>query len=109
MPGLGVCLKLLIEILINALLTSVAAGQSPTGANSSSPSALNETVAAAMGALRQKDFAAAIPPLEKLAAAAPDVAEYQADLGVAYYSVGRPQDAIAPCRKALKLKPSLAA
>jgi tetratricopeptide (TPR) repeat protein len=101
--------KLFIAIVINAILTSVAAGQAPTGANSSSPSALNETVAAAMGALRQKDFAAAIPPLEKLVAAAPDVAEYQADLGIAYYSVGRPRDAIAPCRKALKLKPSLAA
>jgi tetratricopeptide (TPR) repeat protein len=39
---------------------------------------------------------------------APDVAEFQADLEMAYYSTRRPQDAIAPCRKALKLKPSLA-
>jgi tetratricopeptide (TPR) repeat protein len=60
-----------------------------------------------MGALRQGNFAAALPLLEKLTSAAPEVAEYQADLGVAYYSVGRPSDAIAPCRKALKLKPAL--
>jgi tetratricopeptide (TPR) repeat protein len=35
------------------------------------------------------------------------VAEFQANLGTAYYWAGQPKDAIAPCRKALKLKPSL--
>ncbi|MGO8785968.1 MAG: tetratricopeptide repeat protein [Terriglobia bacterium] len=61
-----------------------------------------------MTALRQGDYATAIPALEKLTAMAPDVPEYQADLCVAYYSNGKPLDAVAPCRKALKLKPTLA-
>src|ERR1035438_7979563 len=98
--------RLFTTILINVLLTSLAAAGQPTPQEKSPlPSAANETVAAAMRALRQGDFAAAIPPLERLISLAPDVAEYQADLGMAYYSVGRPQDAIAPCRQALKLKP----
>ena len=60
-----------------------------------------------MEALQRGDFRAAIPSLEKLTRLAPDVPEYQADLCVADYSAGRPRDAIAPCRKALKLKPTL--
>ncbi|MGD1156603.1 MAG: tetratricopeptide repeat protein [Terriglobia bacterium] len=60
-----------------------------------------------MEALRKGDYGAAILALEKLTTMAPGVAELQANLGVAYYSAGRPQDAVAPLRKALKLKPSL--
>lgn len=69
---------------------------------------MNAVVRAAMEALQRGDFQAAIPLLEKLTRAAPKVPEYQADLGMAYYSVGRPQDAIAPCRKAINLRPGLA-
>jgi tetratricopeptide (TPR) repeat protein len=69
----------------------------------------NATVSAAMAALRKGDYAAAIPSLQKLATVAPNVPEFQADLCVSFYSVGQPQNAIAPCQKALKLKPSLAA
>lgn len=69
----------------------------------------NATVSAAMAALCKGDYATAIPSLQKLAAMAPNVPEYQADLCVSFYSVGQPQNAIAPCQKALKLKPSLAA
>src|SRR5262249_13585365 len=60
-------------------------------------------------ALHKGDYAAAIVAFEKLTAMAPGVAEFQANLGTAYYSAGRPQDAVAPLRKALDLKPSLAA
>jgi len=60
-----------------------------------------------MSALSQGDYAAAIPALEKLIVWGPQVPEYQADLCMAYYSVGRPRDAVAPCRKAVQLKPAL--
>jgi tetratricopeptide (TPR) repeat protein len=62
-----------------------------------------------MEALRRGDFGTAIPPLEQLTRLAPGVAEYHADLCVAYYSVGRQREAVAPCRRALKLKPALTA
>ncbi len=91
--------------------TLAAGGQAPETSSPSTPAArsdANAIVNAAMAALRKGDYAAAIPALEKLTALAPDVPEYQADLCVADYSAGRPQDAIAPCRKALKLKPALA-
>jgi len=98
-------------LCITVLLASGAAGgQTPEKLSRSSlpqDSAANEVVRAAMGALHKGDFAAAIPALEKLTAMAPDVAEYQADLGMAYYFTGRPRQAVAPCRKALQLKPSL--
>jgi len=81
-------------------------GQAPSP--SAGPADANETVNAAMQALRKGDFGTAIPALEQLTKLAPGVAEYQADLGMAYYLAGRPHDAVAPCRKALKLKPTLA-
>jgi tetratricopeptide (TPR) repeat protein len=62
---------------------------------------------AAMRALRSGDYASAVQGLEKLIQMAPGVAEFHANLGMAYYSAGRPRDAIAPCRNALKLKPGL--
>jgi tetratricopeptide (TPR) repeat protein len=98
-------------LCITVLLTSGAAsGQTPEKPSRSSQpqdSAGNEIVRAAMGALQRGDFRAAIPALEKLTAMAPEVAEYQADLGMAYYFTSRPRQAVAPCRKALQLKPSL--
>jgi tetratricopeptide (TPR) repeat protein len=62
---------------------------------------------AAMSALRSGDYAGAAAGFEKLTQMAPGVAEFHANLGMAYYWAGRPRDAIAPCRKALKLKPGL--
>jgi tetratricopeptide (TPR) repeat protein len=102
--------QIFITLCITVLLASGAAGgqtpEKPSRASLPQDSAANEVVSAAMGALHKGDFAAAIPSLEKLTAMAPDVAEYQADLGMAYYFTGRPREAVAPCRKALKLKPS---
>jgi tetratricopeptide (TPR) repeat protein len=98
-------------LCISVLLASGAAGgqtpDKPSGPSLPQDSAANEVVRAAMGALHKGDFQAAIPLLGKLTAMAPDVAEYQADLGMAYYFMRRPREAVAPCRKALKLKPSL--
>jgi tetratricopeptide (TPR) repeat protein len=104
-PILG---AILIAAFLTPLPTSPQAGTrtQPTPAGQSQE--VNELAKAATDALRKGDYAAAIPRLEKLTAMAPNVAEFQADLGMAYYSARRPQDAIAPCRKALKLKPSLA-
>ncbi|HET7214368.1 MAG TPA: tetratricopeptide repeat protein, partial [Terriglobia bacterium] len=53
------------------------------------------------------DFLRAIPALEKLAKDAPGIAEIHANLGTAYYSVGRYEDAARQDQEALKLKPSL--
>lgn len=102
-------------ILAGTFFAALAVGtQAPTGRTSvvSAPAQgqdNNEIVRAAMEALQRGDFQAAIPQLEKLTRIAPDVPEYQADLGMAYYSVGRAREAIAPCRKALSLKPGLTA
>ena len=68
-----------------------------------------QLAANAMAALRRGDSAGAIQGFEKLTKLAPGVAEFHANLGMAYYSAGRFRDAIPPCRQALKLKPSLTA
>jgi tetratricopeptide (TPR) repeat protein len=104
--------KLFTTVFMTTILASLAAGgQAPEKTSPSTPAApsdANATVTAAMTALRKGDYAGAIPALEKLTALAPEVAEYQANLCAAYYFAGRPPDAVAPCRKALKLKPALA-
>lgn len=66
-----------------------------------------QLAAKAQEALRRGDFASAIPDLEKLASDAPGIAEIHANLGTAYYSVGRYDDAARQSQEALKLKPSL--
>jgi tetratricopeptide (TPR) repeat protein len=76
-------------------------------APSSQNQMVNDLVKSAAEALRRGDYLGAIPLLEKLTAMSPNVAEFQADLGMAYYSTRHPQKAIAPCRQALRLKPSL--
>jgi tetratricopeptide (TPR) repeat protein len=68
-----------------------------------------QLAANAMAALRRGDSAGAIEGFEKLTKLAPGVAEFHANLGMAYYSVGRFRDAISACRQALKLKPTLTA
>jgi tetratricopeptide (TPR) repeat protein len=59
----------------------------------------------AQSALGKEDFEAAIRGYEKLVKLAPGSAEFQAKLGVAYYSSGRPGDAAQAFVRALKLKP----
>ena len=70
---------------------------------------LAEIAAQASRALRQGDATSAIQGFERLTKLAPGVAEFHANLGMAYYAAGRFREAIAPCRQALKLKPTLTA
>ena len=59
----------------------------------------------ALAAYNKGDWEAAVRAYEKLAKLSPGVADYLLNLGIAYYSSGRSQDAVQPLRKALKLKP----
>jgi len=69
---------------------------------------LSRIATQAQGALREGDYAGAILGFEKLVTMAPGVAEFRANLGMAYYSTGRSTDAVREFREALKLKPTLA-
>jgi tetratricopeptide (TPR) repeat protein len=106
--------RILATIFLAALLAPmVANAQTPTRKRTTPPSAtvppeLEDLVTAATQALGRRDYATAIQNLVKATRLAPDVAEFQANLGTSYYWAGQPKDAIAPCRQALKLKPSLA-
>jgi tetratricopeptide (TPR) repeat protein len=99
--------------LVAALFALVAEGAQASpiaGLSSAAPGQhadLAETASVAMDALNKGDYAKAIQGLEKLTKISPSVAEFQANLCMAYYSAGRPQDATVPCSKALKLKPAL--
>jgi tetratricopeptide (TPR) repeat protein len=59
----------------------------------------------AQTALDKEDFDAAIRGYEKLVKLVPGSPEFQTKLGVAFYSSGRPQDAVQAFARALKLKP----
>jgi len=61
----------------------------------------------AQSALGKEDFEGAIRGYEKLVKIVPGSAEFQAKLGTAYYSSGRPLDAAQALERALKLKPGL--
>jgi len=99
-------------ILMAFLTPLTAAAQAPSRMDTSPPPSnvppeALELAAAATQALGNRDYATAIQDLTKATRMAPGVAEFQANLGTAYYWAGRPNDALAPCRAALKLKPSL--
>lgn len=68
---------------------------------------ISQIASEAGGALRQGDFSGAIRGYEKLVKLAPQVAEFHANLGMAYYSAGRFHDAAREWREALRLKPGL--
>jgi predicted Zn-dependent protease len=61
----------------------------------------------AQSALSKEDFEGAARAYEKLVKIAPGSAEFQAKLGISYYSSGRPADAAQAFARALKLKPGL--
>jgi tetratricopeptide (TPR) repeat protein len=103
-----------VAICAMLLAGTPAAAQGPARKPASRPpipaaqqAEVAKLAAEASGALRAGDFATAIQGFEKLTKLAPGVAEFHANLGMAYYSGGRFRDAIAPCRQALKLKPTL--
>jgi tetratricopeptide (TPR) repeat protein len=62
----------------------------------------------AQQAMAAKDWPTAAPALEKLAQLTPRVAEVQANLGLAYYSLNRIAEAAPAFERALKLNPRMA-
>lgn len=58
-------------------------------------------------ALARHDFDTAISGFRKLVSMAPKIAEFHANLGMAYHSSGHFPEAVAQFREALKLKPTL--
>jgi tetratricopeptide (TPR) repeat protein len=59
-------------------------------------------------AMAAKDWARALGALERLSQLAPTVPEVQGNLGMAYYSQGRPLEASRAFQRALKLNPRMA-
>jgi tetratricopeptide (TPR) repeat protein len=107
--------RLVIVFCAVLIISEAASGQAPATKRPRQPipaarqAEIAQLAANAMAALRRGDSAGAIQGFEKLTKLAPGVAEFHANLGMAYYSVGRFRDAIPPCRQALKLKPTLTA
>jgi tetratricopeptide (TPR) repeat protein len=64
-------------------------------------------VSDAQAAFNRGDWQQAIQEYSKLVKTAPHSAEFQLNLGLAYYSAGKPGDAVIPLRQALKLNPGL--
>lgn len=61
----------------------------------------------AQSAMKRGDYQAAIQKYAELVKSSPRSADFHLQLGSAYYEAGNPQDATAPLREALKLKPGL--
>jgi tetratricopeptide (TPR) repeat protein len=74
-----------------------------------SPAELGGLEGQALKALRAGDFRTAIAAYQKLVRAAPQVAQFRANLCVADYSARRYPQAAVACREALKLDPGLKA
>ena len=98
-----------------ATATVVVAGQASrqAPASTSLPAAQQaeaaELARQSQAALSQGDFQSAVRGYEKLVKMAPGVAEFHSNLGMAYYSSGRPLEASRAFQQALKLKPALTA
>lgn len=98
-----------------ALLMPLPSGSQPTPQQSSTPAAsqkanekedpLAPLLAQAQEALNRKDYAAAVPLLEKIVAAKPGDALPHFGLGVAYSELQKNPEAIAEFRKAISLDP----
>lgn len=86
-------------LLVAACAVQIAAAQT-----SSSGALASE----AKAAIARGDSASAIRDYEKLTRSSPDDADAHEGLGIAYYTAGRPADAVTPLSRALKLKPALA-
>lgn len=109
--------KMITGILVMAVAAAPgrpAAAQAPSTGNPSreaiphaEQAAVAQIAAEAHGALRRGDYSGAIRGFEKLVQMAPGVAEFHANLGMAYYSSGRHLDAVAEFRQALRRKPDL--
>jgi tetratricopeptide (TPR) repeat protein len=85
------------------------AGKSTRGGNASElrQDEIAQLARQGHGALEQGDAAGAARAYEKLVKLAPGIAEFHSNLGVSYYSGGRPREAARAFQQALKLKPGL--
>ena len=112
--------SLRIKILLGALAWVLPGVQSQFGQTTAKPSPPRFSVPPqqahgdplaqeALSAFTRKDWETAIREYDKLIKLSPLVPDYHLNLGIAYYSAGRPHDAIQPLRQALKLNPSLTA
>jgi tetratricopeptide (TPR) repeat protein len=102
----------MLMLLAVAVLLVTAQSVATQGARQTSPKPSEQSPIAplqreAQQAIKQGDWESAIRAYEKLVKAAPGMAESYLNLGTAYYSAGRPHDAVAVLRQALKLKPTL--
>jgi predicted Zn-dependent protease len=92
-------------------LSSEAIQEAPVtpakGQSSDSESEADQLSEQAKRALAAQHWAEAAAALEKLAHLAPTVPEVHANLGMAYYFQGRPDEALASFDRALKLKPKI--
>jgi len=86
-----------------ALLAPLPSRSQPTPQQSSASTPL---LAQAQDALDRKDYAAAVPLLEKVVAAEPTAALPHFDLGVAYSQLKRNPEAIEEFRRAISLDPN---
>ncbi|HYM06374.1 MAG TPA: tetratricopeptide repeat protein, partial [Terriglobales bacterium] len=104
----NVLMRRILAILLPGLglATLVFAGQA--GAKSPAATSGDPASREAQAAFTRGDWQTAIQEYEKLVRVAPRISEYHLNLGIAYYSAGRPYDAVAPLRQALKLNPALA-
>jgi len=105
-------LHLLVVLAILIGVSHVAAQKTPKAtASAAVPHAqeaeLARTAAEAQGALSRGDAEGAVRGFEKLVQTAPTVAEFHSNLGMAYFSAGRPREAARAFQQALKLKPGL--
>jgi tetratricopeptide (TPR) repeat protein len=80
----------------------------PQQTSPSSADPITPLLAQAQDALDRKDFAAAIPLIEKIAAAKPTEAMPHFELGFAYSGLNKNPEAIAEYRRAISLDPKLA-
>jgi len=115
-----ICFSLALIVLFASLHAPVARTQNPRSASPNPPSntqskpqqnsadLIAPLLAQAQDALDRKDFAAAIPLLEKIAAAKPTEAMPHFELGFAYSGLNKNPEAIAEYRRAISLDPKLA-
>jgi len=98
---------LALATLIMAKAVAAQAARTPVSTKAVPQTEIAQLAGQAQVALSRGDYQSAIRDYERLVKAAPAVAELHLSLGVAYYSSGRPANAVAPLRQALKLKPQL--
>jgi tetratricopeptide (TPR) repeat protein len=79
----------------------------PAGASTAQQTEIDQLARIAQEAHEKGDWGSAIQACQRLIQLAPNSAEYQLNLGIAFYSSRHFPEAVAPLRQALKIKPAL--